>query len=586
MNRIHLLSPELISQIAAGEVIERPASVVKELLENSLDSGASSISIELEQGGLQKIRVTDNGCGMSPQDARLAFEAHATSKILKLDDLFSLGTLGFRGEALASIASISKLVLKTRPHEDRVGTRVEYDAGKELIFEEVGCPAGTDIVVTGLFHPVPARRKYMKTETTEYGHCFEILSQLAMAHPSVAFRFQKDGELVFELPLGQSLLDRVRSLYGGQTAEALLPVTFHQSNLLISGFVGKPELSRSSRKYQFIFVNGHPVENRLVSRAVQEAFHSLLMTAKYPWFVLDLQMDPAFVDINVHPRKLEVRFVNTQEIYRAVFGAVQHALHAAPLKAHAQLISAPDFPAPSPASNSFSSESPSLGGSSLEMNFETPAVHFEAPTTVSVSTEKKTLNLRAIAQVSNRYILAERDEGIVLIDQHAAHERVRYERFLKDLNASEAQSLPRQALLTPLQLDLGVESVELLRDYADDFLALGYEFEAFGGNTYLVRAVPAGLEKRDPEKILKEILADIRVEWRQNHVKNLRETLLTMTACRGAIKFGDPLTLPEMDALLHEMSVTPNYTHCPHGRPSMITWEHHQLEALFKRRNF
>lgn len=587
MNRIHVLSAELISQIAAGEVIERPASAVKELVENSLDSGATSISIELEAGGLQKIRVVDKGSGMSHEDAALAFKAHATSKIASVDDLFSLSTLGFRGEALASIASIAHVVLRTRRPEDRVGSVIELDAGKLVRHEVEACGEGTEILVTGLFHPTPARRKYMKSEATEYGHCFEIVSELAMAHPAVGFRLLKDGALIFDLPAQQTLRERIRILYGGQTAEALVPVTYEQSNVILRGFVGKPELSRSTRKYQFLFVNGHPIENRLVGHAVQEAFHSLLMNDKYPWYVLDMQIDPAFVDVNVHPRKMEVKFVNTQEVYRIVFGAVQHALQRATLSpilagAHpVEMSSRAEFALPTfdlsaglMSQQSAERMAPAMMHA-LEKSGETAARLFEV----------KNMQLRPLAQVSNRYIVAESPEGLVLIDQHAAHERVRYERLMKAASEATARALS-QALLTPLQLDLGVDSARLLREYASEFAALGYELEEFGGNTFLVRAVPAGLEKRDPEAVLREVLADVTNEWKQNHVKNVREVLATVTACRGAIKFGDPLTMLEMEALLKDMAVTPNCTHCPHGRPALFTWTHEKLEELFKRRNF
>lgn len=586
MSLIRLLSPELISQIAAGEVIERPASAVKELVENSLDSGATSISIELQAGGLDKIRVVDKGSGMSHDDAALAFTAHATSKIASVDDLFSLSTLGFRGEALASIASIAHVVLKTRRPEDRVGTVMELDAGKQLRYEEDACAEGTDITVTGLFHPTPARRKYMKSEATEYGHCFDIVSELAMAHPAVGFRLLKDGELVFDLPVGQNLKERIRILYGGQTADALVPVSYQQSNVLLSGFIGKPELSRSSRKYQFLFVNGHPIENRLVGHAVQEAYHSLLMNDKFPWYVLDLHMDPAFVDVNVHPRKMEVKFVNTQEMYRIVFGAVQHALQSATLSP----IFGGTVTTPSagmgcsmpPLSVPLNTSSQDFGR--FDLNFG-EAPQEPQPMATGALFEVKGLQLRPLAQVSNRYIVAESEEGLVLIDQHAAHERVRYERLLKAASEATARALS-QPLLTPLQLDLGVDSARLLREHAAEFAALGYELEEFGGNTFLVRAVPAGLEKRDPEAVLREVLADVTNEWKQNHVKNVREVLATVTACRGAIKFGDPLTMLEMEALLKDMAVTPNCTHCPHGRPALFTWTHEKLEELFKRRNF
>lgn len=575
MHRIHALSDELIRQIAAGEVIERPASALKELVENSIDAGATQIAVELEEGGLKKIRVVDNGCGMHSEDAALAFERHATSKIATLDDLFHLHSLGFRGEALASIAGIAQVILLTRSAEERVGTRIEVEGGRVLSNEEAAAPVGTDLMVLGLFKHTPARKKYMKSEATEYGHCFEILAQLSLANPDIAFRLLRDGEVILELPQGQSLQERVHTLYGGQTAQALIPVQYHQSNLIIQGFVGKPELSRSSRKYQFLFVNGHPIDNRSVSHAVQEAFHSLLMTAKYPWFVLLLELDPALVDVNVHPRKLEVRFVNQQEVYRAVFGAVQHALNHAVLN---PVLTAPASPATSPLELAFVSASPIT-------TVQAPLDWSPSPAVSSSQEESLTpvLALKPLAQVARSYIVAESEEGLVLIDQHAAHERIRYARLLKAMEESKPL---RQALLTPLQLDLGVESLTLLREHATLFTDLGFELEAFGGSTHLLRSVPSGLEHKNPERIFQEILSTLQQERRSNAVHDFREALLTVTACRGAIKFGDPLTLLEMEALVRDMLQTPHYTHCPHGRPSILTFTHDKLETLFKRKNF
>ncbi len=574
MNHIHPLSDELIRQIAAGEVIERPESAVKELVENSIDAGASQISVELEEGGLKKIRVVDNGCGMGHDDALLAFERHATSKIATLDDLFRLHSLGFRGEALASIAGIAQVVLMTRSAEERVGTRVEVDGGRVRLVEEAVASLGTDIQVLGLFQHTPARKKYMKSEATEYGHCFEIIAQLSLSHPNIGFRLLRDGELIFELPQGQSLQERVRTLYGGQTAQALIPVQYHQSNFLIQGFVGKPELSRSNRKYQFLFVNGHPVDNRTVSHAVQEAFHSLLMNAKYPWFVLLLELDPALVDVNVHPRKMEVRFVNQQEVYRAVFGAVEHALNHAVLS---PVLTAPSAPSITP-----TFDSPSFVASPKTVPSQS-SLDWSPSAFAPASQETPGLSIKPLAQVARSYIVAESEEGLVLIDQHAVHERIRYAHLLKALDESTPL---RQALLTPLQLDLGVESLALLREHASLFASLGFELEPFGGSTYLLRSVPSGLERKNPERIFQEILSDLHRERRSNAVHDLREALLTLTACRGAIKFGDPLTLMEMEGLLRDMLQTPNYTHCPHGRPSILTFTHEKLETLFKRRNF
>ncbi len=559
MTSIKILSDSLISQIAAGEVIERPASAVKELVENSLDAGAEQISVEIEEGGLKRIRVVDNGIGILAVDARLAFERHATSKIRSQEDLFKIRSMGFRGEALASIASIARVELKTHHADERVGSLLEIDGGKEVRFEEAACPLGTEMNIWGLFKHTPARKKYMKSERTEYGRVFDMLCRVALAHPAVGFRLKRDGKDVFDLPSGQSLRERIRTLYGGETANALVPVTYQQSNLIISGYVGKPELARKSKKYQFLFVNGRAIESRSLHYAVTEAFHSLLMHEKHPWYALNIEMDPALVDVNVHPRKLEVKFLNEQEMFRAVRGSVHHALQgemlspvmevSEPVRAHKL-----SFPQSAPVP---------------QRDFAPAQKTFDLQGTV----------LRPVAQVANAYIVAESEEGMVLIDQHAAHERVRYARFMNALEKAEPLTQP---LLTPLELDLGAAGAKVLEENLKSFQAMGFEIEAFGGSTYLLRSVPAGLEKKDPENLLKEMLADLE----KDAVKDKREQILTMAACRGAIKFGDPLTMMEMQGLLADMETTKHCTHCPHGRPALISFSFDKLETLFKRKNF
>ncbi len=565
MSKIQRLSEQLISQIAAGEVIERPASAVKELLENSLDAGASEIVVELEEGGMNMIRVVDNGAGMSAEDAALALERHATSKIQNLDDLFNIQTLGFRGEALASMASVAMVVLVSCAQGERLGTRVEVDGGKWISQDAASCPVGTDISIIGLFKHTPARRKYMKTPQTEFQYCSDFITEAALAHPQIGFRLIRDGKEVFHLPKGQTLLERVKHLYGPETAQALIPVEYHQSNLLLNGFVGKPELSRSNRRYQFLFVNGRPIESRLLQHAVKEAFHSLLMHEKYPWFLLNMEIDPAFVDVNVHPRKLEVKFVNQQEVYRAVHGAVKHALEK-------QLLS--------PVMEQTPSKPEALSFDLPERERPLDAVR---PIQNQASFELKTLKLRPVAQIAHSYIVAESEDGLVLIDQHAAHERVRYARFMAALDAEKA---PIQPLLTPLELDLGSEGAQLLETHLEEFNQLGFEIEPFGGHSFLIRSVPAGLTKKEPERIVREILNDLTQQWKGNAPKNVREEMVTMAACRGAIKFGDPLMMSEMEALLRDMEDTENCTHCPHGRPALLTIPFGELETLFKRKNF
>ncbi len=556
MQKITVLSDKLVSQIAAGEVIERPASAVKELLENSIDAGAGVIIVEIEEGGLRKIRVKDDGVGMSREDAVLSFKKHATSKLEKLEDLFSIRSLGFRGEALASIAGIARVVMESKEAEGRVGTLIEVDGGKEIRVEERGCQNGTDISIFGLFQHTPVRKKYMKTERTEYGRIFEMIAAIALAHPEISFRLKNNGEEVFELHGGRSLKERVRSLYGDSTAESLVAINFQQSNLIISGFVGKPELSRSSKKYQFLFVNGRAIEDRMIARAVKDAFHSLLMHEKFPWYLIDMQVDPATVDVNVHPRKSELRFLNQQEVFRAVMSTVHHALEAQTLS--------PVF--------TKTIHSPVDGELKLETLFAR-----ERPQQKLVEVEKP--GMRPVAQIANSYIVAECEEGLVLIDQHAAHERVRYERLMENLAKEKVE---KQALLAPEELNLGADGFRVVKEHLEDFRALGFELEEFGGKTFLLRAAPVGILKKGPEKVILEFIADLS----KNPVKDFREHLLTYTACRGAIKFGDPLTIGEMEALIRDMERTKNADHCPHGRPSIATLTFDGLETMFKRKNF
>ncbi|MBT4384880.1 DNA mismatch repair endonuclease MutL [Candidatus Peregrinibacteria bacterium] len=573
MTNIQILSDELISQIAAGEVIERPASAVKELVENSIDAGASRVAVELEEGGLRKIRIVDNGHGVKSEQVRLAFERHATSKLLTRDDLFSISSLGFRGEALASIASIAKVIMKTRATEERVGREIEISGSKELRFEEAACEAGTDIQIFGLFQHTPARRKYMKTERTEYGRVFDLLSRIALAYPAIAFRLKNDGKIIFDLPSGQSLKERVRVLFGNETAAGLLPLGYAQSNLQISGFVGKPELARKSKKYQFIFVNGRAIENRALNHAVTDAFHSLLMHEKFPWYILDIKIDPEMVDVNVHPRKLEVKFVNQQEVFRAVRGAVHHALEGNML--------GPVFSGENESAKI--EHRPNLAFVSSQARDIVPrwqsAGRDFAPAARQEIFELQGTALRPVAQVANSYIVAESEEGMVLIDQHAAHERVRYAELMEAMEKKETMMQP---LLLPLEIDLGVDGAQMISEHIADFEAIGFELEGFGGNSFLLRTVPAGIENRDPEKLLMDFVADVK----QNHVKDLREYLLTFTACRGAVKFGDALTMSEMEGLIRDMEKTKHCTHCPHGRPAIITLTFDNLETMFKRKNF
>ncbi|MEK7145632.1 MAG: DNA mismatch repair endonuclease MutL, partial [Patescibacteria group bacterium] len=442
---------------------------------------------------------------------------------------------------------------------------------KEISFEEWAGPEGTEIQVLGLFHHTPARKKYMKSEKTEYARSFDWICQIALAHPEVGFRLKRDGNEVLNLPMNQDLKERVRGLFGREAAEALLPVHYEQSNLKLSGYVGKPEMARSSKRYQFLFVNGRAIEARAVSHAVKEAFHSLLMHEKYPWFLLNLDIDPAFVDVNVHPRKLEVRFLNPQEVFQTVLRSVHRGLENSTAqvigKTYSQEKAAFSFPDSTPAAFSFPRSTQEV------RDFAPSAKLFEIQGQA----------MRPVAQIGNSYIIAESEEGLVLIDQHAAHERVRYTRFME----AQTEGKPLiQPLLTPQELELGANLSQLVQEHIQDLQDLGFELEEFGPATYLLRAVPAGLEKKNPTQVVQEILTELADELKSRTLKDFKEALLTMTACRGAIKFGDPLTLPEMQALLNDMESTKHATHCPHGRPALVTLTFDGLETLFKRKNF
>jgi DNA mismatch repair protein MutL len=617
MGIINLLSDELISQIAAGEVVERPASAVKELVENSVDAGAARVTVEVSEGGMKMIRVVDDGRGMSAEDAERAFMRHATSKISSLSDLFAIRTLGFRGEALASIASIATVTMRTRRAEDRVGVEVVMDRGARVDGGEVACASGTDITVSDLFKHTPARKKYMKSESTEYGHIFDCMMQIALSHPEVSFRLLRGGsgeqgggegggrrsdEIVFDLPAGQDLKERVRSLFGNETAKALLPVKYGQMNLKISGFIGKPELSRSTKKYQFLFVNGRAIENRLISHAVGEAFHSLLMHEKYPWYALSIEIDPEFLDVNVHPRKVEVKFLNSQEVYRAVQGSVAHALSNFSLAPIMEGFTAPTQ-APALCATANAGQARTNQTEPICSREQTQILHVQSYPAHELPTQKnlhedgyfsiKGVRVRPIAQIANSYIIAESEEGLAIIDQHAAHERVRYARIVE----SQKNAMPmKQPLLVPLEIEVGASGMKILKEFGLEIEALGYELEPFGGNSFLLRTVPAGMEKKNPDRLLLEVLADFDSEIKAGlitsagpqsaSISSVKDALAKITACRGAIKFGDPLPTQEIHALLADMEQTPDSSHCPHGRPAIITLTFDKLEELFKRKKF
>lgn len=597
---IKVLPENLVNQIAAGEVVERPASVVKELLDNALDAGADNVSIEVRDGGKTFIKVVDNGKGMSPEDLEMSLQRHATSKIAEEADLWKINTMGFRGEALASIASVSRLSIKSKRPEDVGGHEIHVEGGEKKSMNEVGMSSGTSIEVHELFFNTPARQKYLKKESTELSKISEVINAVALARPDVALKLIHNGKVVSDLPKVTDLISRIADVFGKATAEAMLPVFYGGTDFQIDGFIGKPLLSRSSSKHQYFFVNGRPIQHFLLANTIRSAYHSMLMEHKKPVFLINIKIDPSLIDVNVHPRKIEIRFEDQQSLIRVVYGAVKKALETESLipKGFSEsrrymsdglpsgggnnVSSAPTF------GSNFGSSTPPSGGSTFTppakpqvqdaMSFS--AAMMEEKSAVSVA-EKKLPLMRPVLQVANSYIVAEAEDGIVLIDQHAGHERVRFEELMKEYDSQKASTQP---LLVPAQLELSSDEVLLLNEHMAVFKGLGFEIEPFGGNTFVIQAVPTCLVREDIDEVIKGVLDDLSEGKKPSNMQGHVEEILTYMSCRSAIKFGQKLDLPEMEALIKQMNTLERPYTCPHGRPTMVSLTLDELGKMFGRK--
>lgn len=645
MSEIKILSEQLRNQIAAGEVVERPASVVKELVENSIDAGGSRIVVEIIAGGTELIRVTDDGKGMSREDAELALERHATSKISEEADLHNIGTMGFRGEALASIASVSQFRLRTKKKGEVEGTEVVCNGSNVESVEAVGCPEGTQIEVKNLFYNTPARKKYLKTLGTEYRQILEALNAVALAYPGVSFSLIKDGKIVYDVPAANgeaALLDRVRALLGKSVADEMIPVFYGGGDIQVTGLIGRPSIARSSRRAQSLFVNKRPVQNNSVAYMVRDAYGTLLMDGKKPMFVMMIEIHPKLVDVNVHPRKSEVRFVDQREVCRVVRRACKAALEvhvvAPKIERQGDVFGGDRFErvssgeaggelggdvggdvstqeyrsAPEVGSGGFVGRpgpnitrfEPSGGSSSVSveqnymgqpdrvdvqgaMEFNENFSFGKKESLLAVDQRERAglgsenLSMLPLAQVANSYIVAQNSDGLVLIDQHAAHERVLFEKF-KD--AWEKRPLAKQPMLVPMNIELSHQEIAVFEENKEVFESLGFEIDAFGGNTFAVGAVPSDASRVNVEKLLIGILDDLVNERKVKSAEERKIKILEYMACRTAIKFGDPLTMEEMKGLVKEMDATAGVLTCPHGRPTMIPLTFDDLEKKFGRR--
>jgi DNA mismatch repair protein MutL len=606
LGRIRVLADQLINRIAAGEVVERPASVVKELVENSLDADANSVRIELMAGGRRLIRVQDDGCGMDRDDALLAVERHATSKLGDAADLEAIRTLGFRGEALSSIAAVSRFLLRTSIR-DGEGTEVEVRGGRIASVRAAGLPHGTSVQVERLFFNVPARRKFLRAESTELSHVVRIVTRLALAHPSVSFRLVHQERASLEVEPAADVAERIGQLYGRGLVDKLLPFEGAAEGIRLRGLAGRPLDALPRRDAQHLIVNGRAVQDRMLSHAVAAAYGNTMARGRYPALFLFLEIDPQQVDINVHPQKTEVRFRHASQVHDLVRDALQGALsHVAVLPELADLrpgTSDSKRPSLTRAARDYleareTGTSARQAGSSGGRLGEPRVARVATPRAdggVEVGREPNLISAidassdttpvrRAVALVQFRdsYIVAQDLEGLVLVDQHAAHERVLFERYLEE---AESNRVEVQELLFPVTCDLAPHERILLEQEAEEFRRLGFFVEAFGGNTVRIDGVPSVAAEVEANALLCELLGQAaQARSAPADAEPLRHRLVTSAACQAAIKVNYPLAAGAMQALLDDLYATVNPSTCPHGRPTLFRLSLEEIERAFRRR--
>lgn len=612
MSKIQVLDPITIDKIAAGEVIERPASVVKELVENAIDAGATAVVVEIKDGGISFMRITDNGCGIDREDVRSAFLRHSTSKIRSVDDLLHIGSLGFRGEALSSISAVAQVELITKTKDQTFGTLYRIAGGKEETLEDTGAPDGTTFIIRQLFYNTPARRKFLKTPMTEASHVGDLMTRLALSHPHISFQFINNGQSKLHTSGNGKLKDVIYHIYGREIASNLLQAEYDTPGLKITGFLGKPIISRGNRNFENYYVNGRYARNSIISRAIEDAYKDFTMQHKYPFVVLHIEIDGEHVDVNVHPTKMELRFNNQQEVYNAIYSAVDQGLHEKELIPHVEM------PEPKTAVRSAPEHNLEYFMSKMkervlaeheEKKKKEEAVTKQPVNTIQTIAEEKTPYMqntavrpqiskqmelfedhlltreamqkyKVVGQVFETYWLVEYDNSLYIIDQHAAHERVLYEKTLKSMQTREFTS---QMISPPIVLNLSMREAELLNTYMDRFTRIGFEIEEFGQDSYAVRAVPDNLFSIAKKELLIQMLDSLSDEIARNQSPDLIDEKIASMSCKAAVKGNMKLSVQEVDALIGELLSLDNPYHCPHGRPTIIAMTKRELEKKFKR---
>jgi len=571
--KIVTLDDDTVKKIAAGEVVERPASVVKELIENSIDASSSRIAVEISNGGKSLIRIVDNGVGMSKEDALASFKRHSTSKIRKIEDLDRLSTLGFRGEALASISAVSRLEIITKPKGAMEGTWIIVEAGKLKEAKDIGCPEGTTVIVKDLFFNLPARKKHLKSTRRETAHIIDFVTRYALIRNDIFFSLNHNKTKILESPPTKNLLDTVTNIFGTSVSKNLIPFEHNSRNIKISGLIAKPHFSRASSNMQFFYVNGRYVSSRLVSRSLKEAYGTLMPKSRYPVCMLAMELNPELVDVNIHPTKLQVKFVDENEVYEAVVGGVNKMLKfrtLVPDTMPKHLERAEKAP---------SAEAPRAARSAklVPLTIESYRKRFQ-----SVPEKASLPELKIIGDYDNTYILGESSKGVVVLDQHAAHERILYERLLTSKTKT-------QELIAPLTLELSVKESAVLQDFSDHLTKLGFSFEPFGKNTRRINSVPVVLGSMVSTEVIHDILNDMVTLPKapdQSVEERIAEIIASkgaMAACRSAIKAGEKQSAERLQRLVNELYNSSNPYTCPHGRPTMIFITKEELQKRFLR---
>jgi len=578
---IRVLDNHLIDQIAAGEVIERPASIVKELVENSLDAGARSVEVEIEAGGMRLTRVRDDGSGIPAAELRLALSRHATSKISTADDLGAILTLGFRGEALPSIASVSRFDITSRHQDEERASRVSVDGGTIGEPAPAAHPPGTTIEVRDLFYNLPARRKFLRSEVTEQGHIVRLLERLALSRDDVAFRLRTGSRTLLDAPAqvaAGGAAARLGRIVGEDFVSRALEIEHSAGPVRLSGWIGAPSAARATSDLQFWFVNGRAVRDRLLMNAVRLGYRDVLYSGRQPAYVLYLDLDPTLVDVNAHPQKLEVRFRDSRQIHDFVFRAVERKLSGTrPGTSAVPPAASPGGHYTQPmALHTADVAPPASVWAVAEMLRGASAEPYESPAEPAMNGAQPLGE--ALAQVHGIYILAQNQQGLVLVDMHAAHERVLYEKL-----KAQTGTVATQLLLAPVTVAMKVDELDALMGQSEEWLAAGFDVERLAPDTLVVRSVPAMLPNEDIAALIREVVGDVASDSATHHLDSATDRLLGTIACRSAIHAHRRLTLPEMNALLRQMEQTPRADQCNHGRPTWTQVSMHELDRMFLR---